>query len=80
MSVIGPAEYIDEFRREAQAILDHADEAAEHYAKGEPASAALVIGVVHYKFAAAESAASAAMDAIKRVDGVTPDDALRARD
>lgn len=77
MSDIGPADYIDEFSREAGKIVDHADEAARHYADGDPAAAALVLGLVHYKFASAASSAQAALDAIRERDGVGPDDALR---
>ena len=59
MSEIGPADYIHEFVSEAQRILDHAQEAAKHYADGDAAGAALVLGLVHYKFSAAEGAAAA---------------------
>lgn len=74
---IGPADYIDELHREALTIVDHAKQAAELYAEGDAAGAALVLGLVHYKFDAAMGAGQAAMDAIRERDGVTPDDAIK---
>ena len=75
---IGPADYIDELHREALTIVDHAKE-AQLYAKGDAAGAALVLGLLHYKFDAAMGAGQAAMDAIRERDGVTPDDAIKRK-
>ena len=73
----GPAEHIDELRREASRIADMAAEASRHHEAGAYADAALVLGLLHYRFTAAMAASAAAIDAIRDEHGVTPDDALR---
>ncbi len=72
-------DYIAELRGEATKIVESADEAATLYANGNPAGAALVLGLLHYKFDAAMAAGGAAMDALKEQDGVTPEDAIKGR-
>ena len=61
----------------ASRIVDLANEAAKHYEAGSHADAALVLGLLHYRFDAAMAAGDAAVDAIRELHGVAPDDALR---
>jgi hypothetical protein len=70
-------DYIDEFHREASKVMDDATEAAELYQKGEPANAALVIAMSHYKISGVEDMRDNLLKLIKERDGVTPDDALK---
>jgi len=77
MTESGPSEHIDELRREAARIADMAGQASRHYEAGAHADAALVLGLLHYRFTAAMAASAAAIDVIREEHGVTPDDALR---
>jgi hypothetical protein len=77
MSDPGPLDFIAEVRREAARIVDLATEAAKHYEAGNHADAALVLGLLHYRANAATAAGDAAVDAIRELHGVAPDDALR---
>ena len=43
------AEFVDEFVRDARALLDHAEEAAEHLAAGDPRAACSAVAISHYK-------------------------------
>ena len=72
-----PADYIRELRQEASRIGDMADEAGRHYEAGRHSDAALVLGLLHYRFNAATAATDAAIDSIRERHDVTPDDALR---
>ena len=77
MSDPGPLDFIGEVRREAARIVDLADEAARLYEAADHADAALVLGLLHYRASAATAAADAAVDTIRELHGVAPDDALR---
>ena len=72
--------YIDEFHTEAMKIAAIAKEAAGHYENGNPASAALVIAMSHYRISDLDAERSNVLKLIEERDGVTPDDALKQMD
>jgi hypothetical protein len=65
-----------EVEGECRKLLDYAEQAVMHYRDGKPASAALVLGLMHYPLSHATTAVSGALDVLKANEGVTPDDAL----
>ena len=43
------ADFVDEFVRDARALLGHAEEAAQHLAAGDARAACSAVAVSHYK-------------------------------
>lgn len=69
---LGISEYLGELERDCQKLLDHAREASEHYANSKPASAAMVLGLMHYPLGHVSEEVSGLLRDLDKREGITP--------